>query len=90
MIAKRKVIRMKVRKRLPENGFRDVRNLTLGREVLVHRFTPCYRDDWRPRIPDKGVLEAVDPKGRWALVRFTVTGGSYLECFFPEEILKVG
>lgn len=81
---------MKVRKRLPENGFRDVRNLTLGREVIVHRFTPCYRDDWRPRIPDKGVLEAVDPKGRWALVRFTVVGGSYLECFFPSEILKVG
>lgn len=41
---------MKVRRRLPENGFCDVRNLTLGREVLVHRFTPCYRDDWRPRI----------------------------------------
>lgn len=35
-------------------------------------------------------LEAVDPKGRWALVRFTVAGGSYLECFFPSEILKVG
>ena len=54
---------MKVRKRLPENGLRDFRNLTLGREVLVHRFTPCYRDDWRPRIPDKGVLGGRGPEG---------------------------
>lgn len=72
----------------PEGGLQRLDGLRVGQKVTVYRLKMCYKDDWRPNIPDKGVLVAIDPKRRWARVRFDVQGGSYTECFFPGEIMK--